>query len=66
MLTDIRRTSTPDTLEAIDPNVYPNFIITYTQVGINILNRIGGGSYESLSEAGCVWYYCHLRLRVKA
>ena len=42
MFTDIRRTSTPDTLEAIDPNVYPNFSITYTHAGINILNRIGG------------------------
>ena len=42
MFTDIRNTSTPDTLEAIDPNVYPNFSITYTHAWINILNRIGG------------------------
>ena len=41
MFTDIRRTSAPDTLEATDPNVYPNFSITYTHAGINILNRIG-------------------------
>ena len=42
MFTDIRSTSTPDTLEATDPNVYPNFSITYTYARINILNRIGG------------------------
>ena len=42
MLTDIRRTSTPDTLEAIDPNVYPNFSRTYTHAGTNILNCIAG------------------------
>ena len=66
MFTDIRRTSTPDTLEAIDPDVYPNFSINLYTRADQYPQSYRWGSYESLSEAGCVWYYCHLRLRVKA